>query len=970
MDDPFDRQHGSVGRREELNALSQSLARAIAGEGSSFLISGEPGMGKTHLMNEFRNLAEQKGARVLYGAAQPDSSHPFQLYSSALEGHTESPLFEEQEHQSFAKIFVVNRAGLLLAQSRADADDDMDADIFAGMLSAVQDFVRDSFDSSGGQKTGLGRIEYGDMKILIEHGRSLFLTAVVKGQEHAEMRAALKRCLNSIEMNFGQMLDNWSGRMAEMDGILAEIETAASLKFLVRKELEGLKLDSERYRISDAVLSNLRRMAGGNLLVLLLEDLHWADDSSLFVTAYLARNIDKSNIVIVSTARNAESQTFQRALAKMREGATITELELPPLNPDEMLALIQVLYPGNLFPESFTGTISGKSEGNPFFIREMLWQMQKDGNIEHSADGHRLVTEDYSIPSSIESIVHRRLEGLEPDAMAMIEYASCIGREFRRDLLASMRSAGDAAQTLGKLSSSGILRLLNGHAEFSHALFQEVTYSGIGDRWKRMHHRGIGEYYETAYAGKLEEVLYELAKHFSRAGVPDKGYGYCIKAAEKAEGVFAAEQAIGFYRNALELSGRAGSLPDSAELLGRIGDLYGLVSRFEDSISSYRESMEAETEPRRKAELHKKIADNFLKMSRYDDCSTECAAGLAVLPENDESAERARLLLAMGWCHGKKGDYDDANEFFNRGLELASNLGLKKEMADSLHNLGTMNWYRGDFSLALDNLEKAKAIREELDDILGLANTLTNLGSVHHLRGDLDKAFPIKMRSYELYEKIGEKFGMAVALNNIGISHFHRGDLGTCLEYYNRSLAIRRQIGDLSGITTALHNIGVVHSVKGDSQAAIGHFDEGLSINRRIGSKPGMLYDLCSLAEEHVTAGDNAESMKNAEEALQMSSDIGALAEEGWVRRIIGKNHMAAGDFGEAMKQMVRSLEIAEETEEKEEILKSYHDLGLLFKQMGDGAKAREHLERSMSIAKEIDDALLKSMVQKDLDEL
>ena len=465
-------------------------------------------------------------------------------------------------------------------------------------------------------------------------------------------------------------------------------------------------------------------------------------------------------------------------------------------------------------------------------------------------------------------------------------------------------------------------------------------------------------------------MLYELAKHFSRSGDREKGYGYCIRAAEKAEGVFAAEQAIGFYESALGLAGRTRDQSDIAGLLTRIGDLYGLVSRFDDSLSSYLKSMDTETDPRGKAGLHRKMAESFLKMSRYDDGIGACDAGLSALPEREDCPERARLLLMKGWCHAKKGEYEHADRLFRQGLDLAGRLGLSKEIADARHNMGTMYWYRGSLDLAQENLEKSLGIREGMNDLRGMANTLMNLGSVHHFRGDLDIAFSHKTRSYELYDKVGDKFGMAAALNNIGISYYHKGDSDTCLEYYGRSLSIRRQIGDQSGITTNLHNIGAVLSDREEHTEAIRYFLEGLDINRRIGSKPGMIYDLCSLAEEYLTIGDNAKSMKSAEEAFQKSSEIGATGEEGWARRIIGKNHRDAGNFEGAMREMLRSLEIAGETQEREEIVKSHHDLGLLFKAMGDGGKAREHLGHAMSIAKDIDDAILISTVQEALDGL
>ncbi|MFO7619408.1 MAG: AAA family ATPase, partial [Thermoplasmata archaeon] len=277
-----------IGRDAELGILKQHLTDAISGKGSTILISGEPGIGKTALVEEFRKHAEAEGVRILSGAALSGSAHPFQVFSRALEGVTDKPLFEEQEYTSFTEIFAVNRAGLLLGKASSE-EGGLDADIFAGMLSAVQDFVRDSFGQEG-KKAGLGRLEYGDMKILIEHGQHLFLTAVFSGNEHPDMRNTVTRTLKRIEESHGQLIEKWTGKMSEIEPIQDEITKLADARFLVRKDMEGVKLENERVRIADRVLETLLNIAEERAVALVLEDLHWADESSLFILDYLARN--------------------------------------------------------------------------------------------------------------------------------------------------------------------------------------------------------------------------------------------------------------------------------------------------------------------------------------------------------------------------------------------------------------------------------------------------------------------------------------------------------------------------------------------------------------------------------------------------------------------------------------------------------------------------------------------------------
>ena len=125
-----------VGREKELDNLRTSLENAMSGAGSTILISGEPGIGKSRLVEEFKREAEERGVKLLAGAAARDTLHPFLLFSKALDDDIGSPLFHDQEFISFTEIFAINNSGLLVAKASPEIDGGLDSDIFAGMLSA------------------------------------------------------------------------------------------------------------------------------------------------------------------------------------------------------------------------------------------------------------------------------------------------------------------------------------------------------------------------------------------------------------------------------------------------------------------------------------------------------------------------------------------------------------------------------------------------------------------------------------------------------------------------------------------------------------------------------------------------------------------------------------------------------------------------------------------------------------------
>ena len=248
-----------IGREKELGQLHDELDNLADGKGSTVLVSGEAGLGKTRLIEEFRKNTEAKGVKILTGAAAADTIHPFLIFSKALEEEAASPLFHDEEFVRFESIFAVNRAGLLIAQA-TPTDAELDPDILAGMLSAVQGFVQDSLDGSGKESAGLGKLEYGEMKILIEHGPHLFLTALFKGTEHKDMRDTIKNTLREIEENHGDVLENWSGMMRDIAGVQELIK-------LVDEGGEPVSPARDAHNVMEVIFGFLESQRQGNAKV-------------------------------------------------------------------------------------------------------------------------------------------------------------------------------------------------------------------------------------------------------------------------------------------------------------------------------------------------------------------------------------------------------------------------------------------------------------------------------------------------------------------------------------------------------------------------------------------------------------------------------------------------------------------------------------------------------------------------------
>lgn len=944
-----------IGRDAELKELHHRMDSAMGGAGSAVLVSGEPGIGKTRLVEEFKKYAVKKNARMLAGGASSESMHPFLVFSKALEGISQEPLFEEQEFTSFTEIFAVNGAGLLLAKASSEAEA-MDADIFAGMLSAVQDFVRDSFDQTGEKRAGLGRLEYGDMTVFIEHGQHIFLTAVFRGTEHPDMKNLLRQSLHKLEQKHGAMLGKWSGKVSEMEPVSEEINALAGVKFLVRRNLEGVKLASERLRIADKLLGLLLDLSEEKPVLLLLEDLHWADDSSLFVLNYLARNLKGKPAMLLATCRPGESQSLQKTIDAMKKEDVISEMALKKLGKESVTGIINSVYPGNDFPSEFVDALAERCGGTPLFVLELLKQMGSDGSISQTEGRYSLVNQNYTIPNTIEEVIQNRLAGLDSNALSMAEFASCIGREFSIDSATAIKTIADPSIALAELQRSGVVYRHNGSAEFSHAMYQELIYSSIAPRWKSAHHKAIGEYFEGAYQGKLDEVCYELARHFSQTNEYGKAFDYCVKAGEKAEGAYALEQASQFYKNALntvpKLRRETEKPGFELDLTMRIGDLQELLGDLEHAVKSFQSAFELAREPEIKARMLRKIGNVLMTRGESEKAISEFNKALAIL-EKETSPEKARVLSELGWVYERTGEYEKDLSLQTEAAKLLSQFeGVENDLGRVYNKIGTCYWVMGNFPLALEHMEKGLEIAEKMKDEKGIASFLNNIGITYMRTGQFGKANEKLKRALELFTKLGVLFGIGSSSGNVGNVHMARGEFDKALQYYKKCMGTFEKIGDRYAIGAALGNIGLVYQTIDEYEHAMDYYEKSLAMREALADKRGVGQTMAYIGNLMYLKKDYDNALAYLQSVIKIGEELNDDLIYIFTHNIIALIKIEKGQIDEAEEINNRMLDKSREKNLREYEAQTLNTRGVIEAKKGNWQIAEDSFKDSIAILK------------------
>lgn len=342
----------------------------------------------------------------------------------------------------------------------------------------------------------------------------------------------------------------------------------------------SLDPDQARFRLFDSVATFLKNASRARPLVLLLDDLHWADKPSLLLLAFVVRELAEARVLIVGTYRDVElrrDHPLSATLADLARERLSTRVLLRGLAQADVARYIEITA-GMEPPPALVEKIYRETEGNPFFVAEVVRLLAGEGALASSPDAGSW---SLTIPQGVREVVGRRLDALSRDCNELLTVASVIGRDFALNVLDEVSDLpGD--RLLEVLEEAMASRLISevpssiGRFRFSHALIRETLYEELSTARRVRLHRRVGETLERLHAANLAPHLPELAHHFFEAaasGEVDKAIDYALRAGERASGMLGYEEAVEHYdraMQALELRGADDST--RLDLLLMLGD--------------------------------------------------------------------------------------------------------------------------------------------------------------------------------------------------------------------------------------------------------------------------------------------------------------------------------------------------------------------------------------------------------------
>ncbi|UCC62474.1 MAG: tetratricopeptide repeat protein, partial [Anaerolineae bacterium] len=756
-------------------------------------------------------------------------------------------------------------------------------------------------------------------------------------------------------------LADWAPVVGAVLGIdLAETPLTASLDAQLRQQ-----------RFFDVVLHLIRQHANHSPLLLVLDDMQWADAVSLDLATYLARNAPAWPLLFILVHRpDLDSPPW-------RAGEACHTLQIDEMDDQTSLALARSAL-GNLdLTPSLSRLILDRAQGNPLFVEEITHALSESKAIQRGVgeDGHRAWvladnTSGLQVPTTLAGLIMSRIDRLEATERRLLQVASVIGVTFHPPALSRVYPYGDLDGTLNDRLTRLIqldLTLFSPPDEYSfkHTLTQEVAYESLSFARRRELHVRVGEDIEQRQASDLPEHYGVLARHFEKGLVFAKAFDYLVRAGHRARDGFANEAALDHYRRALAIADKQD--PASPDIQARIldvleamGDVYSLVSRYAEAIEQFHQAIAQEVcTPQRTSDLLRRIAKAYELQGQYDEALLYLARGRWVLSWDDQdqrSAEMARICDLAGWVHMRRGDMARAIEECEQGLAILSGLArdqaLLRDEANLYKTLGAIYGFgQGNYSRAAEVYQRSTHLYEQVGDLPGLARSYSNLARTAWAQWDLTKAREHLQRSLEISQQIGDNHMLALLHNNLGAVAYRTGDMAQALHEYHAALSLRQRIGDSRGVAETCNNIGEAHLSLGQNAEARRYLEQAAATFDAIKSESELPEVYCLLARVELAQENTDSALVYAENARDFATTTGNPEWQGVAEQILARGLAQAGDVAGATQCFEASIALLDRSENQAELARSHHEFGLLLaRQAGQDKVAREHLQQAIHL--------------------
>ncbi|MDY6934421.1 MAG: diguanylate cyclase [Spirochaetota bacterium] len=611
------------------------------------------------------------------------------------------------------------------------------------------------------------------------------------------------------------------------------------------KPIIRLDGDIENERFMN-VASNLFCSLGidGTPIVLFLDDLHWADESSLLLLIEIADKIKRSPLLILGTYRDNEISEKHGLNRIIKDFHGISKVKVNLFDSLQLESLVTSILgiKGSDLPHEVIDYIFEKSKGNPFFGIELLRQLLDEeviirGITDWTIDNDKI--EMIEVPDSVIEIVLKRIKLLGEEERDLIAYGAIIGSKFDIDLLFKLSEINqeriltiiDKAIDLQLLEKSPFdqRKLL-----FVHDRVRDAFCHELSTERERMIHLKIAQALEVQ--GRNDDVIFSLARHYTEAEEHDKSLKYLIPAGNIAKERYANEEAIRYYRLALKLLEEKcqDGINEWVETSNNLGEVFSTIGNYDEAIEIFNRLLPYTDTPNSKANIYNQINRAYFKKGNSKECEEFGREGLRLLDEylpvntflvivsiikeflihlffslfpglynrNKENPQLERDRLIINIYHSLNWSYalNDVLKFVRSILRMLnvsmSRIGKSKELGLSMGGFASLCMVIGLFKRSIEYNVRSLKLKEELSDQWGIAQSLQFMGFCYQWMGEYIKSIDCFNKSITKFEIMGDSREIVMSINCLISNYIYLCDIDRATALIDQYIEIIEKSND------------------------------------------------------------------------------------------------------------------------------------------------------------------------------
>ncbi len=713
-------------------------------------------------------------------------------------------------------------------------------------------------------------------------------------------------------------------------------------------------------RVARPLASFLEEFSQHRALAIFVEDLHWSDSSSLDLLLHLSRTTRNHRILLVGTYREAEigrHHGLEGVLRELTRADLVERVAVHRLDEQATVELITSSLQDDVSSE-FTSLLYGRTEGNPFFLRQVLRMLAEGRDSSGPAgrwDEEAIATID--VPESIRSMIGQRVSGISSAAQEVLYEASILGQSVRFDDLLQMtgRAEPELEQALDQAVQAALLYTQDGEQyRFDHALTQQSLHAEIPLRRQRRLHMAAATALENLPESKRSRRVSELAWHFLHGNDTGKALSYALLAGDALAEQYAQGDAEKQYRTAIDLAEELGERPRWAEAMEKLGWAFRSMGRYDDALAAldqaaatYSELGDTESELRAMVRIGR---THWLAGSVIDGIN-RLEPVLTTYRSTAHVQQLAELHMVLGYLYFPAGRYDDELAVTTTAAEIARDCAVYDVLAHAELMRGVALLMLARPREGLRTVLDALPWAQQTSDLEAEAHLSYNAAIMQRILGQIAPARDMCERTLAIGRRMEDPFMTGVALHGMGMVDSDLGRWDEAIAFFLNSDSILRPL-DSWHSAYPLCGLGVLFMSRGEFDEGKRYLDEAEGIGARSGDRQVLRvveesraeYDL--MEGRHMAAGARLESFLDRPELVEV--DIVAmtplLALLAWAR-------LEAGETREALESAQQAVELARQSETEYALSGALRILGRVQDRLNEYAEATRTFHEAISLA-------------------